>query len=120
MTATATKPKVGRPKTPLDIAEQQALARVAALSANILVALRRPGRGAWDGERQIRAWLQEDGTPFTTSDFEPAMTLLESVRKIGRELEKRTPRDVADSRVLSSSPRGAPVPLPLSPLLRLS
>ena len=41
-------------------------------------------------ERQIGPGSRRTA-PFTTSDFEPAMTLLESVRKIGREPEKRTP-----------------------------
>jgi hypothetical protein len=48
------KATVGRPKTPLDIADKTALLRVATLAAQIMACLRCPGRGVFDSERQLK------------------------------------------------------------------
>jgi hypothetical protein len=48
-----------RPRTPRDLAEQQALARIASLAAQILGIFRQSGRGMYDSERQLRSWLSD-------------------------------------------------------------
>ena len=67
-----------RPKSPLELQESQQLARVASLSAQIMVALRHPGRGVAESERQLRSWLQADGVEFANDNATAALSLLES------------------------------------------
>jgi hypothetical protein len=75
----------------LEVAEAQALARIASLAASILVCLRRPGRGRYDSERQLRQWLSSDNVSYTTSDLAHALTLLEATKRIGRDPELAWP-----------------------------
>jgi hypothetical protein len=75
---------VSRPRTPLDLADAQALARIATLAAAILVALRQPGRGPYESERQLRTWLTDDGVTFTGADLAPALDLPESTKRTKR------------------------------------
>jgi hypothetical protein len=83
---------VGRPKTPRDIADQQALNRVAGLAFQILSYLRQPDHAMWDSERILRQWLSDAGTQFSSGDVAPALGLLESVGFIGRAAEKGNSR----------------------------
>jgi hypothetical protein len=69
---------VGRPRAPLDVAEAQALARIASLAGQTIILLRQPGRGVYDSERQLARWLTDDGVTYTTADLSPALTLLEA------------------------------------------
>ena len=92
----STKPKapIGRPKTPRDEADQQAIDRIATLAKQVLTTLRQPGRGSrYDSERQLRKWLTDDGIQHSTSDIGPALTLLESAGLLVRpEVSKNMPR----------------------------
>ena len=93
MVTTDTKSKVGRRKTPKDLADRLALNRIAALACDILVCLSKPCRGVYDSERQLRQWLQEDGIQHSTSDIAHALTLLESTGKIARaKVKQNAPR----------------------------
>jgi hypothetical protein len=78
----AVKPKakatVERPRTPRDVADREALVRIAGLAASVLVSSRRVGRGVWESERVLRSWLAEDGISFSSSDLAPALALLET------------------------------------------
>ena len=86
MTATTTKKAPGRPRSPLDVAEAQALQRIAGLSVAILKCLRKPGRGArYGSERDLRQFLNDDGIAFAAADLAPAVVLLDSTRKIKRD-----------------------------------
>jgi hypothetical protein len=92
-TDTDTKPKAGRPKSPLDVADARELARIAALAASVLSVLRRPGRGMYESERDLRSWLASDEISYTASDLAPALALLEVTGKIGRHAAgPNTPR----------------------------
>jgi hypothetical protein len=76
VTAT-TKRAPGRPKTPLDVAEREALIRVAVLAANIMETLRLPEyRGRYSSEAELKRWVADRGHRFTSSDFSPALWLL--------------------------------------------
>lgn len=110
MSTTAVKPKVGRPKSPLDLADSRELTRIAALASNVLISLRKPGRGMYESERELRRFLDEDGIAHSASDLSPALALLEACGKIGRATAKsNTPRpgwlitetDAASKRLLS-------------------
>jgi hypothetical protein len=82
-----------RPRTPLDVADAAALARIASLAAAILVSLRQPGRGVYESERQLRGWLNGDGIVYSSSDFGPASMLLDATKRIQRPaVTKNTPR----------------------------
>ena len=96
---------VGRPRTPLDVAEAQALARIASLAAQILSTLRQPGRGVYDSERQLRSWLSDDGVTHTAADIVPALALLEACGHIGRSSAKQTWHDVAGSSRATGRPQ---------------
>jgi hypothetical protein len=85
---TNSKPKVGRPRSPLEVADARELARTAALAASVLSVLRRSGRGMYDSERDLRSWLATDEISFTSSDLAPALGLLELTSKIGRHAAK--------------------------------
>jgi hypothetical protein len=67
---------VGRPRTPLDLANAQALARIASLAAQVLVSLRQRGHGQYDSERRLASYLSDVGISFTTADLAPALTQL--------------------------------------------
>ena len=86
--STDTRPRLGRPATPKDVAETQLLHRIAELAGHILRIVREPGRGVWDSERQIRGWLVEAEIGFSQGDVAPALALLESLNKIGRHAAK--------------------------------
>lgn len=86
MTAT-TKRAPGRPKTPLDVAEAQALHRIADLAVNIMQQLRKPNRGMYLSEREIKDWLSNSGIRFTNSDFSPALWLLADTGRLRRAPE---------------------------------
>ena len=75
---------MGRPVTPIDIHEQQSLARIASLAASIMPTLRKLGRSRYDSERTLRGWLAEDGIRYSTGDLAPALDLLQSTGRIGR------------------------------------
>jgi hypothetical protein len=75
---------VGRPRTPLDLANAQALARIASLAAQVLVSLRQRGHGQYDSERRLASYLSDDGISFTTADLAPALTQLAHVRLSAR------------------------------------
>ena len=87
-TDTDTKPKAGRPKSPLDVADARELARIAALAASVIVCLRKSGRGTFESERELRRWLSDDEVQFSASDLAPALALLEVTGKIGRHAAK--------------------------------
>jgi hypothetical protein len=74
---------MGRPKMPQDVADLQALQRIAALAAHVLQALRQPGRGMYPSETVLRQWLAEN-VSFTTKDLGPALMLLEVTGRIVR------------------------------------
>ena len=59
------------PRTPKDVADLAALKRIALLAGHILITSRQPGRGAWDSERGLRAWLTDDGYSFANDDLAP-------------------------------------------------
>ena len=80
---------MGRTRTPKDLATQQALNRIASLAGQVLITSRQPGRGAWDSERGLRAWLTDDGVNFANDDLGPALALLEASRRIGRSAPKK-------------------------------
>jgi hypothetical protein len=82
------KAKPGRPRSPRDVAERTELVRVASLAHQVLVSMRRQGRGMYDSELDLRSWLAEDGTAFTSGDLSPALALLEACGKIGRSAAK--------------------------------
>lgn len=82
-----------RPRTDPVVAEREALKRVAELASHVMVSLRRPGRGKWDSEHQLRSWLTADGVTFTVADIAPALTLLEATKRIVRgEVKPKAPR----------------------------
>jgi hypothetical protein len=80
-----------RPKTPRDVAEREALIRVASLAAQILITLRARGRGLYESERQLRQWLADDGIAHSAGDIRPALDLLESTGRISDPQRPRTP-----------------------------
>jgi hypothetical protein len=83
----------GRPRSPLEVADARELARIAGLAASVLSSIRRPGRGVWESERDLRSWLAADEVSFTSSDLAPALGLLEATGKIGRHAARaNTPR----------------------------
>jgi hypothetical protein len=87
------KASPGRPKTPKDVADAQALSRIATLASQIMVSLRQPDHEIYDSERQLRGWLTEAGIQHSTSDIGPALTLLESTGRIQRpEVRPNTQR----------------------------
>jgi hypothetical protein len=112
VTVTATRAKVGRPKSPLDLADSRELARIASLASSVLMSLRKPGRGQYDSERTLRQWLSDDGIQFSAADLAHALVLLDSTGKIGRGPEnKNSPRvgwliGAADKPVWSSDGAG--------------
>ena len=73
-----------RSKTSLDLADAQALSRIAALANSVMCTLRTPARGHYTSENHLRKWLREDGITFTTADLSPALTLLEATGRIIR------------------------------------
>jgi hypothetical protein len=75
---------MSRTKAPRDLAEQQALQRIAVLASHIMHVLRSPGHGEYSSERQLRAWLAEDGIAYTDADLTHALTLLESTGRLIR------------------------------------
>jgi hypothetical protein len=84
-----------RPRNPLELAESQALSRIASLAASIMVSMRRPGRGVADSERHLRGWLQADGVEFGNDDLSPALALLQASKRVGRaSAKKNLPRRV--------------------------
>jgi hypothetical protein len=80
---------MSRTRTPLDLAESQALARIASLAAQVMVSLRSPGRGVYDSERGLRSWLTEDGCEFSNTDLAPALAMLEASGRIGRSAPRK-------------------------------
>jgi hypothetical protein len=85
--ASAKAKPVGRPRTPKDIADRQALVRIANLAADMLITLRT--RGVYESERELKQFLAEDGASFSTNDVKPALDLLESTGGIGRVAAKQ-------------------------------
>jgi hypothetical protein len=83
VTAT-TKRAPGRPKTPLDVAESQAIHRVADLAVNIMQTLRQPNRGKYSSERELRDWLSDSGVRWSAADFSPALWLLADTGRVRR------------------------------------
>jgi hypothetical protein len=84
MTVTPTRPSTTRhtgraAATPTE-AEAANLHRIADLAVNVavnvLASLRRDGRGRYESERHLQAWLSADGVAFTKTDLGPALTLL--------------------------------------------
>ena len=45
-----------RPRTPLDVADAESLARVASLAAAVMATLRQPGQGQYESERQLEGF----------------------------------------------------------------
>ena len=80
---------MARPRTPKDVADLAALNRIALLAGHILITSRQPGRGAWDSERGLRAWLTDDGYSFANDDLAPALAMLEASGRIGRAATKK-------------------------------
>jgi hypothetical protein len=74
---------LSRPVTPFDLAEQQALARIASLAAHVLIALRQRD-GRYSSERQLSGLLSANGVAFTAADLAPALALLEATGRIQR------------------------------------
>ena len=84
---------MSRQSTPLDVQDQDSLARIAKLAAQVMSSLRTPGRGQYSSERVLRSWVSEDGYSSTTADIGPALTLLAATRRIVRpEVAPNTPR----------------------------
>lgn len=82
-----------RLKTPLDLADAQALGRVASLASSVMCTLRTPARGHYTSENQLRKWLSEDGIAYTSQDLSPALALLEATKRIVRpEVKSNNPR----------------------------
>ena len=82
-------PTLSRSRTPSDLAEQAALSRIATLAHHVMIALRQPGRGVYESERQLRGFLTQDGYEFANDDLGPALTLLEATGRIGRSAAKK-------------------------------
>jgi len=84
---------MSRQSTPLDVQDQDSLARIAKLAAQVMSSLRTPGRGQYSSERVLRSWVSEDGYSSTTADIGPALTLLAATKRIVRpEVAPNTPR----------------------------
>ena len=84
---------MSRQSTPLDVQDQDSLARIAKFAAQVMSSLRTPGRGQYSSERVLRSWVSEDGYSSTTADIGPALTLLAATRRIVRpEVAPNTPR----------------------------
>ncbi len=83
MTVTETRGP-GRPPLGLEQSESQQLHRIADLSIAILRSLRAVGRGRFDSERRLRAWLTSDGVPFSQNELAPALALLEANGQLTR------------------------------------
>jgi hypothetical protein len=104
---------MSRPKTPLDLANAQALSRIASLASYVLVSLRQPRRHRYESERQLASYLSDDGISFTTADLSPELTLLEITGRLIRPLVKQNaPRPgwlptAPDQPVWSSEPETA-------------
>jgi hypothetical protein len=82
----------GRPPTPLDISERELLIRIAGLAGAVMTSLRRPGRGRYSSENQLRGWLKGE-VSFSASDLAPALGLLELTGKLIRpEVPPKSPR----------------------------
>jgi hypothetical protein len=79
---------VNRPKKLPDIADREALVRIAELAGNVLVSLRQDDRGRYDSERGLGKFLTADGVQYTTADIGPALTLLEVTGRLGRAAVK--------------------------------
>lgn len=75
---------MSRPRTPKDLAEQQALQRIATLAHQIMITLRQPQRGVYESERMLRQWLSDEEVQFANNDLANALDLLESVGWIQR------------------------------------
>jgi hypothetical protein len=75
---------MSRQSTPLDVQDQDSLARIAKLAAQVMSSLRTPGRGQYSSERVLRSWVSEDGYSSTTADIGPALTLLAATKRIVR------------------------------------
>jgi hypothetical protein len=82
-TATATRGP-GRPPATADEAESAALHRVASLAFHILQVLRAEGRGRYHSERQLRKFLSDSDIAFTSSDLDPALSLLAATGRLVR------------------------------------
>jgi hypothetical protein len=128
---------VSRPKAPLDLANAQALSRIASLASCVLVSLREPGRHRYESERQLASFLSDDGIAFTTADLSPALTLLEITGRLIRPVVKQNaPRPgwlpvapdqpvwsspgvdsetASDSTALEAAPEAADAPARFSP-----
>jgi hypothetical protein len=86
--STATRLPVGRPPRPTDLADRAAVERIASLAKAVMVAVRKPGRGVWDSERQLRQWLSDSEIQFSASDLAIALNLLEGIGLIQRATVK--------------------------------
>lgn len=75
---------MNRPKATPEVAEAQALARIAELAASIANTLRQPDRGRYNSERQLRSWLTTAEVQFTVADIAPALALLEATGRLIR------------------------------------
>jgi hypothetical protein len=75
----------GRPKTPLDVAESQAIHRVADLAVAIMQVLRLPEyRGRYSSEAELKRWVADNGHRFTSADSGPALWLLADTGRLRR------------------------------------
>jgi hypothetical protein len=82
----------GRPPTPLDISERELFIRIAGLAGAVMTSLRRPGRGRYSSENQLRGWLKGE-VSFSATDLAPALGLLELTGKLIRpEVQPKSPR----------------------------
>jgi hypothetical protein len=74
----------GRPRTPVDVAEAQALHRVADLASAVMNVLRQPRRGRYNSELELREWLRDSNIAFTSKDLPAALALLASTGRLHR------------------------------------
>jgi hypothetical protein len=75
---------VARPVTPADVAEHQALIRIATLAARVMLVLRSAAHGRYSSERQLVGWLNDANMRWTASDLRPALDLLLTTGRIER------------------------------------
>jgi hypothetical protein len=57
----------GRPASPLDVSERELFIGIAGLAGAVMTSLRRPGRGKYESENSLRAWLKGGGVSFSAS-----------------------------------------------------
>jgi hypothetical protein len=74
------------------MSERELFIRIAGLAGAVMTSLRRPGRGRYSSENQLRGWLKGE-ISFSASDLAPALGLLELTGKLIRPVvQPKSPR----------------------------